>query len=111
MEEETNNKNPIIKILLYLFILFVIVYLSNKTGYYEYKTYTKTRLTNESIIQFESDVKKGKNVSLNDYVTSEYKDYSNIITKAGSELNSVCENIMNSGIKKTLKILSELFYE
>ena len=44
-------------------------------------------------------------------VVSEYNDYSNFLTRAGSNLNSLCETFMNSGIKKTLKILSELFYE
>ena len=111
MEEEKENSSGLIKILLFLFIGFIIVYASNKTGYYEYKTYTKTKLTNEAILKFEKDVSEGKNVSINDYVVSEYKDYSNIITRTGSKLNSILETFMNSGLKKTLKVLSELFYE
>ena len=111
MDEENENNYFLFKLLLFLFIFFVIVYLSNKTGYYEYKNYTKTKLTNESILKFENDVKEGRDVSIDDYVVSEYKDYSNIITRTGSTINSICETIMNDGLKKTLKILSELFYE
>ena len=51
------------------------------------------------------------NVSINDYLDNEYKDYSNIVTKTGSSLNRIVETFMNSGIKKTLKVISHLFYE
>ena len=112
IEEETvKNKNTVIKLLLFLFVMFLILFISKETGLYEYKAYTKSRLTNESIERFEKDVSEGKNVTLNDYVIDEYKDYSNIITRSGSSLNKLVESIMNDGIKKTLKILSRLFYE
>ncbi len=111
IEEKKEKINPVVKLLLFLFIAFLIMYLSKETGYYEYKTYTKTRLTEEAIKRFESDVNEGKNVSINDYLVDEYIDYSNIFTKTGSTINKTIELVMNDGIKKTLKILSELFYE
>ena len=110
-EESTKNKYSVVKLLLLLFVIFLILFISKETGLYEYKAYTKSKLTNEAIEKFEKDVSEGKNVTLNDYVVDEYKDYSNIISRSGSSLNKIVESIMNDGIKKTLKILSRLFYE
>lgn len=111
MIEEENNKNTFIKILVILFISFIIMYISKEKGLYEIKTYNKTVLTKESMLKFESDVEKGLNVSIKDYVSDDYKDYSNIVTKTGSSLNKLVETFMNDGIKKTLKVISHLFYE
>ena len=111
LEEDNSEINPIIKILLFIFVLFLIMYISNKTGYYEYKKHTKSVLTNESIKQFEKDISEGKDVSLKEYVVDDYVDYSNFITKTGSTIGDVVESFMNDGIKKTLKLLSALFYE
>ena len=110
-EEVVKNKYTFIKLLLFVFVIFLMLYISKETGLYEYKAYNKTKLTNESIIKFEKDISEGKNVSINDYVVNEYKDYSNFITRGGSHLNKFVESIMNDGIKKTLKVLSRLFYE
>ncbi len=111
MEEEKNNSNKLLKVLLYLFIAFVIMLISSESGYYEYRAYSKTRLTSEAIKQFEKDVNDNKNVSINDYLIDEYKDYSNLVTKTGNYLNKIIESFMNDGIKKTLKVISALFYE
>ncbi len=113
MIEEENNKdsNFLLKALLFLFVLFLIFYLSKETGLYEFKTYTKTHLTNDAIKEFEKDLSDGKDVTLNDYIVSKEKNYTNIINKTGSFISSSVENIMNDGIKKTIKIFSKLFYE
>ena len=95
MIEEDNNKNTFIKILVILFISFIIMYISKEKGLYEIKTYNKTVLTKESMLKFESDVEKGLNVSIKDYVSDDYKDYSNIVTKTGSSLNKLVETFMN----------------
>ena len=96
---------------MFLFIAFLILYISKQTGYYEYQVYSKTRLTKESMLKFESDVEKGLDVSINDYLENEYKDYSNVVSKAGYNLSSFVEKMMHDGIKKTLKVLKKLFYE
>ncbi len=109
--EEEKASHKFIKVLTILFISFLIMNISKEKGLYEIKTYNKTILTKESMLKFESDVNKGLNVSINDYLDNEYKDYSNIVTKTGSSLNRIVETFMNSGIKKTLKVISHLFYE
>ncbi len=110
-EENTSNDNKLVKVLLIIFVLFLVMYISKETGIYEYKTYNKTKITKENIEQFEKDLSEGKNVTLNDYIVNDYKDYSNIVSRCGSSLSKLVEKLLNSGIKKTLKIISALFYE
>ncbi len=111
MENEKNNTSVLLKILLVLFALFLIMYVSKEAGYYEYRTYAKKELTSEAIKKFESDVSLGKDVSIKDYVEDEYIDYSNIVTNTGSKIGSTIEEFMNEGIKKTIEILGRLFYK
>ena len=109
--EEVKSSNKLLKILLFMFVGFLILTISKETGLYEYQVHNKTILTKEAMLKFENDVEKGKDVSINDYLESEYKDYSNIVSKTGSNLNRFVELFMNKGIKKTLKVMSHLFYE
>ena len=109
--EEVKSSNKLLKILLFMFVGFLILTISKETGLYEYQVHNKTILTKEAMLKFENDVEMGKDVSINDYLESEYKDYSNIVSKTGSNLNKFVELFMNKGIKKTLKVMSHLFYE
>lgn len=109
--EEVKSSNKLLKILLFMFVGFLILTISKETGLYEYQVHNKTILTKEAMLKFENDVEKGKDISINDYLESEYKDYSNIVSKTGSNLNKFIELFMNKGIKKTLKVMSHLFYE
>ena len=108
---DKKNKNPFIKFILISFIIFLIIYFTKETGYYEYKLYTKTKLTQESINKFEEDIKNNKDITINDYVVNEYIDYSNKFTNAGCKIGSFTEKIMNFCIKKSLKLLNDLFYK
>ena len=110
-EIEEKNSNFLLKFLLLLFVLFLCFYISKETGLYEYKTYTKTHLTKEAIKQFETDLDKGLDVTLNDYIIPKEKNYTNKLNKVGSFISSNIEKFMNQGIKGTVKILSKLFYE
>lgn len=111
MEEENNKTNFFVKLLLFIFIGFIIMYISKETGYYEYKAYNKTRLTKEAIKEFEKDINNGKNVLLKDYIIEGKNDYSNVFSRTGANMGSFIENAMNDGIKNTLKFLSALFYK
>ena len=108
---DKKNKNYFLKFIVISFIIFLIIYFTKETGYYEYKLYTKTKLTEESIYKFEQDIKNNKDLTLNDYVVNEYVDYSNSFSNAGCKLGNLIENIMNLCIKKSLKLLSDLFYK
>ena len=107
---KTKKINNLIKILFISFLLFLIIYFSNIIGYYDYKNYNRARLTEESILQFEKDVSEGKDVSINDYSIYEYEDFSNKVTIIGSTIGNGIENVMNSGIKRTVNLMTKLFY-
>ena len=79
------------------------------TGYYEAKLSEKTTITNEAIRQFEEDVRNGKNVDINDYLTDNYQDYSNQTTKAGYAFSSAIEDFMSKGINEVVNIFKMLF--
>ena len=79
------------KILKFIFystlIIFLFLYTIEETGYYEYKLNTKKNLTEKEIKQFESDVKAGKEIDLNNYLKDNYIDYSNNLTRATSKIS------------------------
>ena len=111
MIEEKKNNYILLKIVLYLFVIFFIMYVTKGTVYFEHQNYIRKELTKESILQFEKDIKDGKDVTINEYKQDDYIDYSNFMSKTGTKINSIVESFMNDGIKKTLKVLSQLFYE
>lgn len=105
------KKNLFEKIILFFFIIFFLVYIVTENGYYEYKMYNKTKLTTEAIIKFEEDIKNNKDVSTYDYIVEDYVDYTNTFSKLGVKVGNFTENTLKYIIKKSLKILSDLFYE
>ena len=111
MEEEASSKNYFLIIMIFLFIIFLILYISGEAGYNEYKVHTKTILTEEAIKEFEKDISEGKNVKLENYIKTEKIDYSNMISDTGYNVGILIEKFMNKGIKKTVKILSSLFLD
>ena len=66
-----------------LFISFLLLYFAQSFGYYEDLNNKKSYLTEEKIKQFESDVKKGKKIKVENYVVDIKKDYSNKISSFG----------------------------
>ena len=91
-------KEKIIKYLL-LSIIFAFLALYFFGGrIYEYRLKEKKTLTEEQIKKFESDVKNGVEIDINDYVFKE-KDYSNNIVKINDKISDVIE----SGFKKVFQ--------
>lgn len=110
-EIKEKDDDILLKIVLFLFVIFLILYICNETGIYENKAHNKMNLTNEALKEFEKDVSDGKDVSLKDYVKNEKIDYSNKVSDLGYNIGKITEKIMNEGIKKTLKLISALFYK
>ena len=108
---DKKKKNIFSKIIMFFFIIFFMVYIVTENGYYEYKMYNKTKLTTEAILKFEEDIKNNKDVSTHDYVIEDYVDYTNAFSKLGVKAGNLAEKTIKYIIKKSLKILSDLFYE
>lgn len=75
------------KVFMALFVAFLALYLSEKSGYYEYEQHKQTTLTKEKIKQFEKDVALGKNVDIKDYTTEDNINYETKVSKAGLNIS------------------------
>lgn len=109
MEEGKKKKNPVIRILFILFIVYIAFYIAMENGYYENAINAKTTLTKEKMIEFEEDVKNGKDLDINKYIAIDSNNYENSVSKMGTSFSSTIDKIMNNAIKYTLKILESLF--
>ncbi|MDD2469387.1 MAG: hypothetical protein PHI22_00380 [Bacilli bacterium] len=96
-------------ILSLLFAIFITLYISQATGYYDYEQYKKVELTKDKIALFEQDVKDGKPVDINNYLENVTYDYNNNVSKTGLRLSSMIKKHVRSGIDGVLSFLSMLF--
>lgn len=109
--ETKKEKNYLLKFILFTFIIFMVLYISNEKLYYEYRAYNKKILTEEAIDKFEGDISENKNILESDYVIKTRKDYSNKFSNLGYNTTTLINKIMNKGLKNTFKVLSTLFYD
>lgn len=94
------------KIFLVLLISFTALYLSEAAGYSEYKQHNKKIMTEEKIKQFESDVKEGKNLNLNDYLVEDTKNHESKVSKFGDMMSKEIEKYVVGGLTNTFKFLN-----
>ncbi len=107
--EKTKKKNWPLKILGLLFVLYLSLTIAMEAGYYEAILQKKSWITNDAMAKFEQDVKEGKEVDINDYITDVHKDFSNGATKAGVAFSSAVEEVMSNGITEMVNIFKKLF--
>jgi hypothetical protein len=99
----------VFKLFIYLILmLFLFSYIIEKSGYYEYNLQDKKNLTEEEIKQFESDVKNGKDIDINDYLKSNKVDYSNKLTKTASTVSLNLNKYLKKTLNNTFDILGKL---
>ena len=97
------DKN-IIRILgITLIVLFLSLYITQMSGYYEYTESKKTTLTEDAIKRFEADVSAGKKINAKDYL-SEEKNYNNNLSHIGMKISNYIEKGFN-------KIMNSIFQE
>lgn len=106
------NKKKIAKnIFIILFLAFIVSYVIEKTGYYEYNLQKKTIMTNESISRFEKDLAEGKDVTMEDYVVSTEKDYTSVLTRTTNKVSIKVNKILKRGIEEVFKIVGTFVEE
>ncbi len=93
------------------FVTFFALYLSQSTGYFEYRNSKKVALTNEQIEKFEKDVKEGKNIDLEDYIDVNNKSYQNKVSKTGLSISNATEKVIQKIIGGSFKVLGDLVGE
>ena len=95
--------------LVILFVVFIALYIAMESGYYTSNLGRKVELTQEQILQFEQDIKDGKEIDIKDYLKDDYKDYGNKISKAGMNISNGTEKFMTKGISSVFKVIKTLF--
>lgn len=70
-----------------IILIFICTYFIEYSGYYEYNLHNKKTLTEEQIKQFEEDVKNGKTIDLDSYLSETTIDYSNSLTRTTTQAN------------------------
>lgn len=104
------KKTNYFKITLYaLIILFIFVYISGTSGYYENQIAEDTLITSEAIKVFEEDVLNGEVLDVNNYIEIKNNDYSNVFTDVGENLNDALLIILNDGFSSLANVLSKIF--
>ena len=91
---------------MFLLVIFLTLYFSQLTGYYEYQNYQKMVMTEEQIVQFEQDIKDGKEVDIKDYVVNINRDYDNSLSNLGMNISNIISNTVKNGIIKFERELS-----
>ncbi len=94
-----------------LFLVFVTMYLGFGTAYSEYQEGKRVRLVEEQIKVFEEKIKKGENVTLEDFLPVEEPDYSNKFSNLGLKTSQTVENYTNRAIKSLFSFLESFLEE
>ena len=98
------KSNNIFKfVFLVLFLFFLVLYMSQSFGYYEYNNRKTNTLTEESVKRFEQDIKDGKNIKASDYIKKD-NDYNNKLSKFGLKLSNIVGSVFDG-------VMGFLFYE
>ena len=92
-----------------LFLIFMIIYISLESGYYETKLSKKSTITKENILKFEQDIKEGKEMDITSYLPEENVDYSNKITRIGTTISESVNEVITEGLSGASKFLKKLF--
>ena len=80
------------------FVSFLTFYISLQSGYYEYNSRRKMSFTKEQIERFESDVRNGNNVDINEYLVNTDKDYQNRISRFTLRISNTISKYTKHGI-------------
>lgn len=108
-ESKEKIVNNIMKVIfLILFLIFLTIYFSQSGGYYEFELHRKTVFTEEMIKKFEQDVADGKDVSIEDYLVEEKKNYNNKASKLGYLFSKNVGKFIKNGIEETFKMINKM---
>lgn len=97
------------KVLFVLFLIFLVNYFIVSSGYYESQVHRKTILTEESIREFEEDVKNNEYIDIKDYLKDDYVDTSNVMSKSGVKFSETINDFVTNKTIKFFKLVGKLF--
>ena len=103
------KSNPFLKILFVLFIVYMALYIAGISGYYESRINNEIVLTEQSIKEFENDIKNNKNIDLKKYTKVDNKDYSGFASNMGDNFSNFVAKLFTEEIVKVGKVLKKMF--
>ncbi len=92
-----------------LFVIFLALYVSQTSGYYEFDQHQKAALTEEKIKQFEKDIKSGKKIDVDNYLEDYYRNYNNNVSMSGLKISKTLERGFNDIMGVFFKVVERLF--
>lgn len=98
-----------LKILGFLFVIFMALFIANMSGYYESKVRDHVNITEDGIKEFEEKVQKGEKIDITSFLNTEREDYSNKISILGDTLTSGLEGVISGGVDIISDVLKSLF--
>lgn len=98
------------KLLIIALIIFMGLYISSISGFYESALSNKVALTDKAIKEFEEDVINGKNVDVTTYITNKKVDYSNKFTESGEKISEAITKILTEGFSGAWDAIKVLFF-
>lgn len=100
-----NKKKACKTLFLCMFLAFLVSYVIERTGYYEYNLQNKTVMTNEAMAEFEKDLAEGKDVREEDYVVSTEKDYTSSLTRSTNKVSLKVNKVLKKGIEGVFRLI------
>ena len=102
--------NYFVRILFFLFILFIILYAISENGYYEKAMKDKGILTEKKIREFEQDIENDEVIDLNKYYANNDVDYSSFLSRLGKKSTLYLSKSLKIIFQGSEKILKKLFW-
>lgn len=104
---EKNKKNWFLIVLGIFFVIYIGLYIMDNLGYYNIAAKNKV-ITEEKLLEFESDVKNGKEIDLKEYVR-DTTNYKNVYSNIGYSISMGIDSVLNKGLSNVGKFLKKLF--
>ncbi len=101
--------NPFLRILEGLFIVFLVVFIASKSGYYEANIHKEVEMTEAKIKEFEELIASGEEIDLDSFLNNKRVDYSNSISHLGDKLTIGLEEFAQKSMDIMKDIVRTLF--
>ena len=111
-EDRIKTFNKCFKVSFLVFLIsFLALYVSQATGYYEYELNRRVTLTEEQIKKFEGDVKNGKDLDIDAYLTNTNRNYQTNISKLGVNISNGISKYVSLAIDSLFETIGKLVEE
>lgn len=91
---------------LFIFLVFVGLYFTASSGYYETEERKKATLTQEQIKLFEQDVANGKQIDIENYLKLNEKNYDNQISTTTLSISRKIGQVFEKGLNSFFEAMA-----